>query len=120
MSPVAPLPPLFGPFQPLHIPSTTTPSSMEVHVATVPILRTSAGWLLAVFLFSGEAFGTDGGLPPLARVRPVTGRLERAVARGRLESPTFRTLVEAIEASRAFVYIVEVPNLPEHMNGCVP
>jgi hypothetical protein len=56
----------------------------------------------------------------LTRIRSANSRLERAVTQGRCWSPTFRALVETVESSRAFVYVLEVPYLPSHMDGCVP
>jgi len=55
----------------------------------------------------------------LARVRTGDPDVQQAVTSGRVESQAFRTLVDAIEQSRVFVYIVEVPYLPGKMEGCV-
>jgi hypothetical protein len=71
-------------------------------------------------VFCGAVLNADDGCLGLTRVRPVSVRMVQALAKGGCQSPTFRALVNAIESSRAFVYILEVPYLPPHMNGCVP
>jgi hypothetical protein len=56
---------------------------------------------------------------PLLRVRIPDTAVRRAVADGRRQSRTFRNLIDAVERSRAFVYIVPVPYLPGKVEGCV-
>ena len=75
--------------------------------------------LFGVLLLAASA-DAHSAFPSLTHLRPANPRLERAVARGGLESPTFRAMLESIEASSAFVYVLEVPDLPPSLHGCVP
>jgi hypothetical protein len=62
----------------------------------------------------------EGDTASLVRLRIPDARVQRAVAEGRRRSETFRNIIDALEHSRAFVYIVLVPYLPQEMEGCVP
>lgn len=79
----------------------------------------AAGVGFAVFVCGREGMEAQVDTATLLRVRIFDTGVQRAVAEGRRRSQTFRNLIDAIEQSRAFVYIVKVPYLPGKMEGCV-
>jgi hypothetical protein len=74
---------------------------------------------LAVLVCGRDELRAQSAPSQFLRVRAYDPDVQRAVTSGSVQSRTFHTLVEAIDQSRAFVYIVQVPYLPGKMEGCV-
>jgi hypothetical protein len=74
---------------------------------------------LAVLVCGRDELQAQSEPSLLLRIRTRDPDVQRAVTSGSVRSQTFHTLVEAIEQSRLFVYIVRVPYLPGKMEGCV-
>jgi hypothetical protein len=74
---------------------------------------------LAVLVGGRDELQAQSGPSLVVRVRTRDPDVQRAVTDGSVRSQTFHSLVEAIEQSRAFAYIVQVPYLPGKMEGCV-
>jgi hypothetical protein len=72
----------------------------------------------ALALASGH--GVDSDDSPLQRLRTTDAVILAAIDEGRRRSPTFASLVEAIERSNVFVYVMRAQKLPHHgMDGCL-
>ena len=76
-------------------------------------------FVAAAILSLSESLGAQSDRSPLQRVRVLDSKLQRAFEAGRLRSDTFRNLVDAVERSRAILYIATEPNLPCQMEGAV-
>ncbi len=76
------------------------------------------GLLLIFAIQVGLGSGVDAG-PSLHRLRTTDPIVSAAIQDGMRRSPTFATLVEVIERSTIFVYLVRTHTLPHHMDGCL-
>ena len=63
--------------------------------------------------------GVDADEHPLQRLRTTDPVILAAIDEGRRRSPTFVSLVEAIERSNMFVYVTRAQKLPHRMEGCL-
>ena len=89
-------------------------AALPAHGAIRPHAHDLATWIRRGLLVSAQ-FETAS----LVRVRTGDNDLRRAIAEGTRRSQTFRTLIDAVEHSHGFVYIVRAPYLPNKMEGCV-
>ena len=63
--------------------------------------------------------GGDSDDGTLQRLRTTESVVQAAIDEGRRRSPTFASLVEAIEHSNTFVYVTRALMLPHRMEGCL-
>jgi hypothetical protein len=61
----------------------------------------------------------DSDNHPLQRLRTTDAVILAAIDEGRRRSPTFASLVEAVERSNMFVYVRRAQMLPHRMEGCL-
>ena len=78
----------------------------------------SVGLLLIFAIQGGLGSGVDAG-PSLHQLRTTDSIVSAVIQDGMRRSPTFAALVEVVERSAIFVYIVRTHTLPHHMDGCL-
>ena len=74
---------------------------------------------LTCALWLAPVQGVDSDDHPLQRLRTPDSVILAAIDEGRRRSPTFASLVDAIERSNIVVYVVRAQKLPYGLEGCL-
>lgn len=74
-------------------------------------------WVLLLVAIGAQV---TSGPERIERLRTTDPVIQAAIEEGRRRSPTFVSLIEAVERSNMFVYVTRAQKLPHHgMEGCL-